>query len=86
MTIHVSNISLNIIDADLRRLFSAYGEVNAVMIDRDKLNGRSRGTAQIDMVNDSQAKQAILCLNHMVVDGKPISVKEVSNNISDYMN
>ena len=52
MNIHVSNLSLNIIDSDLRKLFSSFGEVDSAVIVRDKWNGRSRGTALVDMVND----------------------------------
>ena len=86
MNIHVSNLSLNIIDADIRRLFSAYGEVNSAVILRDKLNGRSRGTALIDMVNDSQARQAVLCLDQTLMDGKPITVSEIKYSIRNYKN
>ena len=86
MNIHVSNLSLNIIDADIRRLFSAYGEVNSAVILRDKLNGRSRGTALIDMVNDSQARQAVLCLDQTLMDGKPITVSVIKYSIRNYKN
>ena len=74
MNIHVSNLSLNIIDSDLRKLFAAYGDVNSAVILRDKLNGRSKGAAIIDMEVDSQARQAIQCLDQTMMDGKSISV------------
>lgn len=86
MNIHVSNISYNIIDADLRRLFAAYGEVSSAVIVRDKLNGRSKGTAMIDMVNDAQGRQAVLCLDQTILDGKPITVSEIKYSIRDYKN
>lgn len=86
MNIHVSNISLNIIDSDIRKLFSAYGEVNSAVIIRDKLNGRSKGSAIIDMVNDSQARQAVLCLDQTILDGKAITVSEIKYSIRDYKN
>jgi RNA recognition motif-containing protein len=86
MNIHVSNLSVNVIDADLRKLFSAYGEVNSAVIIRDKLNGRSRGTALIDMINDGQAKQAILCLDQTMLDGKLITVSEIRYSIRNNNN
>jgi RNA recognition motif-containing protein len=86
MNIHVSNLSLNIIDADLRKLFAAYGEVNSAVIVRDKLNGRSKGSALIDMVNDTQGRQAVLCLDQTIIDGKPITVSEIKYSIRDYKN
>ncbi|HZF63132.1 MAG TPA: RNA-binding protein [Chitinophagaceae bacterium] len=84
MNIHVSNLSLNVIDADIRRLFSAYGEVLSASIIRDKLNGRSKGLAIIDMVNDSQARQAILCLDQTEVDGRAIAVSEIKYSPGGY--
>lgn len=86
MNIHVSNLSLNIIDADLRRLFAAYGEVGSAVIIRDKNNGRSKGSAIIDMVNDKQGRQAILCLDQTVLDGKAITLSELKYSIKDYRN
>ena len=86
MNIQVSNLSLNVIDSDLVKLFSAYGEVNAAVIIRDKLNGRSKGSAIIDMVNDSQGRQAIQCLDQTLIDGKHITVNEIRYSIRDYKN
>jgi RNA recognition motif-containing protein len=86
MNIHVANLSLNVIDADLRKLFGAYGEVNSAVIVRDKLNGRSLGTGMIDMVNDIQAAQAMLCLNHTLLDGMPIYLSEIKYSIRDHKN
>lgn len=76
MNIHVSNLSLNIIDADLRRLFTQYGEVNSAEIIRDKYNGRSKGTALVNMPEEKEAQQAIISLDHSTMDGKIIKVEE----------
>ena len=86
MNIHVSNLSLNIIDEDLRKLFAAYGEVGSAVIIRDKNNGRSKGSAIIDMLNDRQGRQAILCLDQTVLDGKAITLSELKYSIRDYRN
>lgn len=86
MQIQVTNLSKNVIDADLRRIFSKYGEVNSAIIVRDKINGRSRGTALIDMPNDKQAGQAVLCLHLSVIDGMTITVTEIKYSIRDYKN
>jgi RNA recognition motif-containing protein len=76
MNIQVSNISLNMIDADIRRLFSAFGTVDSVEVNRNKFNGRSKGVAQVMMPNDTQARQAIVSLDNTIMDGKKISVNE----------
>jgi RNA recognition motif-containing protein len=86
MVIRVSNLSLNVMDADLKNLFAAFGQVSSAVIVRDKLNGRSLGTALIDMVNDAQAGQAILCLNNKVLDGQSILLTEIRYSIRDHKN
>jgi RNA recognition motif-containing protein len=76
MDIQVTNLSLNMSDADVRRLFSAYGIVDSAEVGRDKYNGRSKGNAHVIMPNASQARQAIVSLNQTMMDGKKISVNE----------
>ena len=77
MNIHVANLNLNLVESDLRRMFSPYGEVLSVALIRDKLNHRPRGTAFIEMPVDKEAQSAILGLNGQHVNGKAIKVKEV---------
>jgi len=78
MNIRVTNLNLNTIDSELRKLFSRYGAVNSTLIVRDKNNNRPNGSALIDMVKDSEARFAIESLNQTIVDGKSISVVEVA--------
>ena len=78
MNIRVTNLNLNTIDSELRKLFSRYGAVNSALIVRDKNNNRPNGSALIDMVKDSEARFAIESLNQTIVDGKSISVVEVA--------
>lgn len=73
-------------DSDIRKLFATFGEVNSAVIIRDKLNGRSRGTAFVDMLNDAQAAQAVLTLNKSMLDGRPISVSEIEYSPHRYRN
>lgn len=76
MTIQISNISLNMTDSDIRRLFIAFGTVDSVEVSRNKYNGRSNGVAQVMMPNETQARQAIVSLDQTVMDGKRVSVTE----------
>jgi RNA recognition motif-containing protein len=76
MNIEVTNIHLNIIEADLRRLFTPFGEVTTVEIVRDKWNNRSSGHAFVDMPVLKQAQAAILTLHGTVLAGKAIVVIE----------
>lgn len=77
MNIQVYNLGRNISDADLRKLFSAYGIVNSAEVMRDKLNGRSKGNGVIEMPVEHEARQAIASLDQTLVDGKKISVSEL---------
>lgn len=77
MNIQVHNLSLNVIDSDIRKLFAAFGIVDAAEVIKDKLNGRSKGNAVVDMPVETQARQAIITLDQTIIDGKKISVREV---------
>jgi RNA recognition motif-containing protein len=77
MQIHVSNLNINLIEADVQRLFSRFGEVDRVRLMRDKLNNRSLGRAFVDMPVQTQAAQAIVSLNGNDINGKRLTVSEV---------
>ena len=77
MNIHVTGLSANISEKDLHTLFSAYGVVSFVVMVRDQVNGRSKGQAFVEMPNAMQAEQAVLALEGMMVDNRPISVRAI---------
>ena len=82
MFIRVYNLSLNTVDRDLRKLFSAFGVVSFAEVARDKLNGRSKCNATIEMPKQVEALQAIESLNQTMLDGKKISVSELPENLN----
>jgi RNA recognition motif-containing protein len=57
-------------------MFSPFGIVNSAEVVKDKLNGRSKGKALVEMPVDAEAQQAIVSLDQTVVDGKKISVQK----------
>ena len=77
MNIHVTNLNPNLIENDLQRLFTPFGEVKDIRIVRDKLNNRSRGRAFVDMPVDKEAQNAIAGLNGTSFGGKNISLASV---------
>jgi RNA recognition motif-containing protein len=77
MNIQIFNLSLNIVDRDLRKLFSAFGIVTSAEVVRDKLNGRSKCNGMIEMPIDKEALLAIESLHQTMLDGKMISVTEL---------
>jgi len=77
MNIQVYNLSLNTSDRDIRRLFSPFGVVVSAEVVRDKLNGRSKCKAVVEMLIGSEALLAIESLHQTLLDGKKISVSEL---------
>ena len=74
MNIEITNIHLNVIEADLRRLFTPFGEITTIELVRDKWNNRSTGRAFVNMPVLKQAEAAILTLHGTVLAGKTIVV------------
>lgn len=58
-TLFVGNLSWTATDDDLRTAFEEFGEVESARIVTDKLSGRSRGFAFVDMPEDSAADVAV---------------------------
>jgi RNA recognition motif-containing protein len=58
MTIKIFNLSLNVTDTDVQKMFTRYGIVDAVTVDRNKFDGRSKGNAVVDMPVEKEAKMA----------------------------
>lgn len=77
MQIHVSNLNANLIESDIQRMFTRFGEVDTVRLMRDKLNNRSTGRAFVEMPVQKEAVQAVVTLNGSDVKGKRIVVKQV---------
>jgi RNA recognition motif-containing protein len=77
MNIQIYNLSLNTSDRDVRRMFSPFGIVVSAEVIRDKLNGRSKCNAMVEMPVESEARQAIESLHQTLLDGKKISVSEL---------
>jgi len=63
-------------EAELKELFTEYGEVTSVKIIIDKYSGRSKGFGFVEMSNETEAKKAIEKLNGAEVQGRNIVVNE----------
>jgi RNA recognition motif-containing protein len=86
MNILVSNLSVHIMQQDLVRLFSPFGQVSNVELLRDPASGQSRGNAFVEMPFDEQAGQAIKALDGALIDGKRISVRGVAYQAGEFNN
>jgi cold-inducible RNA-binding protein len=74
--LYVGNLGYETTEATLSELFGAIGEVLSVNLITDRMSGRSRGFAFVEMAEQSAAQEAINQLNGREVDGRSIKVNE----------
>jgi RNA recognition motif-containing protein len=74
--IYVGNLSFQTTEQGLTELFAQHGSVNSVAIITDRITGRSRGFAFVEMNDDAEAKAAMEALNGKEFDGRPLRVAE----------
>jgi RNA recognition motif-containing protein len=76
MNIFVAKLDYATKESTVRDAFEAYGEVSSVKVITDKVSGRSKGYAFVEMDNDEEGEQAIKALNETELDGRTIVVKK----------
>ena len=76
MNIFVGNLSFDATEDDLRQLFGQHGEVSSAKIVTDRLSGRSRGFAFIEMPDDGAAQTAIDAINGTDISGREVNVNQ----------
>ncbi|WYL96340.1 MAG: RNA-binding protein [Gloeotrichia echinulata IR180] len=76
MTIYVGNLSYRATEADLRTVFTDYGEVKRVVLPTDRETGRVRGFAFVDMTEDAQEDAAITELDGAEWMGRKLRVNK----------
>lgn len=74
MNIYVGNLSYDVTENDLRNAFSEFGSVSKVNIIMDKMTGKSKGFAFIEMDNDAEGQKAIEELNGADLMGRNLKV------------
>jgi RNA recognition motif-containing protein len=76
MRIYVGNLSYEVTEEDLQKEFAAYGEVTSASILLDRLSGRPKGFAFVEMASKSEAEAAIAGLNGKMLQDRTIVVNE----------
>ena len=76
MKIFVGNLSQEVNESELNKLFSEHGSVSNVTIVRDSSNQMSRGFGFVEMVRKVEAKKALKNLNEFELKGQKLSVNE----------
>ena len=76
MKIYVGNLSFDSTEDEITAEFGTYGTVESVAIPSDRLSGRPRGFAFVEMASKSEAEAAIEGLNGKVLKNRTIVVNE----------
>ncbi|HEX4920374.1 MAG TPA: RNA-binding protein [Candidatus Bathyarchaeia archaeon] len=71
----VGNLTGRTTEADICALFELYGEVQGVALVKDPLSGNSCGFAFVHMPNPTDARDAILSVNHSILGGHSLRVE-----------
>jgi RNA recognition motif-containing protein len=72
--LYVGNLSYDTTEGSLRTLFAEYGEIESVNVIMDRVTGRPKGFAFVEMATDKAAQAAISALNGKSVDDREIKV------------
>ena len=76
MKIYVGNLSFDVTEDELAAEFGAFGQVESVAIPADKISGRPRGFAFVEMGSKSEAEAAITGLNGKILKERTVVVNE----------
>ena len=76
MKIYVGNLAFDVTEDELAAEFGTYGNVESVAIPADKISGRPRGFAFVEMASKSEAEAAIEGLNGKILKDRTIVVNE----------
>jgi RNA recognition motif-containing protein len=76
MSIYVGNLSYDVTQDDLDRVFAEYGTVNRVSIPTDRESGRPRGFAFVEMSAESEETAAIQDLDGAEWMGRSMKVNK----------
>ena len=76
MKIYVGNLNYRTTEDEIHQLFSDFGEVKSAQIIKDRMSGRSKGFAFVEMEDENEAKEAIQKLHESEFGQRSIVVNE----------
>lgn len=76
INIYAGNLSDEVTDDELRKVFEAYGSVDRASVVMDRVTGRGKGFGFVEMANDTEARAAIGALHETDVHGRKMTVNE----------
>lgn len=76
MKLYVGNLSYEVAESELRKMFEEFGKVDSASIIMDKYSGQSKGFGFVEMDSQTDAQSAMEALNGKDVKGRTIIVNE----------
>ncbi|MGB8225874.1 MAG: RNA-binding protein [Sedimentisphaerales bacterium] len=76
MNLYAGNLSFDVTEADLKKLFEPFGQVTEVRMIMDKFTGKTKGFGFVEMPNKEEAEKAIAELNGKDMQGRAMTVNE----------
>jgi RNA recognition motif-containing protein len=74
--LYVGNLTFQVTDSDLSKLFEPHGTVASAQVIMDRDTGRSKGFGFVEMKTDQEAQAAATALNGKDYEGRPLTVNE----------
>lgn len=81
--IYVGNLSYDLTDEELGKLFSEYGSVFSARIVTNRFNGKSKGFGFVVMPDRAEAEKAIAAYSEKEFMGRKMRVNEAKNTITE---
>lgn len=82
MSIYVSNLSDEVEEDDLRKIFSEHGYVNNIQLSMNQKTGDKKGFAIIEMETDTEEAAAIRALRGIEWMGRSLKVNRARTKYS----
>jgi cold-inducible RNA-binding protein len=76
MKLFVAGLPYDLDDAELEEIFEKFGTVSSCRVAMDRETGKSKGFGFVEMLNDSEAKDAIENLKDISLGKKPLVVTQ----------
>lgn len=76
MSVYVGNLSYEVTEEDLTKVFAEYGTVNRVQLPTDRETGRFRGFAFVEMATEAEETAAIDGLDGAEWMGRDLKVNK----------
>jgi RNA recognition motif-containing protein len=74
--LYVGGLDYGVTDADLEKMFAAFGTVESAQVIMDRDTGRSKGFGFVEMKTDQEATEAIAGVNGQQSGGRSLTVNE----------